>query len=141
VTAYDVHEWINDTLQVSEESLILILIDNEQKTVYIKLVEQQHVDAIVTRTGGVVEFKHLSGEITHVRLEQTGMGPRRVRLQNRPHEVPNTEIYTALAPYGNVQSVVEERWSFNLRYKVYNGTRTAVIVLKLHIPSTMLVGV
>jgi hypothetical protein len=61
------------------------------------LVEQQYIDALVTRTGGIVEFKHPSGEITHVRLEQTGMGPRRMHLQNLPIEVPNTEIYTALA--------------------------------------------
>jgi hypothetical protein len=140
VTAYDVHEWVSDTLQVSEESVISILIDNQHKTIYIKLVEQQCIDALVTRTSGVVEFKHPSSEITHVRLEQTGMGPHRVRLQNLPIEVPNMEIYMTLAPYGNVQSVVEERWSPNLHYKVYNGMRTAVIVLKMHIPSTMLVG-
>jgi hypothetical protein len=126
LAAYDVHEWIYWTLQVREDSLIMMQIDNQQKRVYIKFTEQCYVDDILQRTNATVEYKHNTGEITQVRLE---MGTRRVRITNLPHEMPSSVIRTALTPYGTVQTITEETCSNSVRFKIYNGISTIVLSL------------
>jgi hypothetical protein len=44
MTVYDVHDWVFGALQVSKEYVISILVDNQLKTVHIKLVEQNDID-------------------------------------------------------------------------------------------------
>jgi hypothetical protein len=135
ISAFDIHEWIHSQLQVEEHSVLLIQIDGLRRQVFIKFTDPSYVHDILHVTHGTTVYKHTSGKISTVRLEIAGLGTHRIRLTNLPPEVPSTAISTALAPYGEIQSIHDETWSKHYRYVVPNGVRIVTMTLTKHIPS------
>jgi hypothetical protein len=103
--------------------------------VFIKLIDNKYVIDLLQTTKGQAEYNHHTGEITLVTISMAGMGNKRVRVANLPPEVPDKELKAALAPYGTVIDILEEKWSRAYRYVVANGIRQVMIMLTRHITS------
>ena len=68
-----------------------------------------------------------------------GLGTKRVRIANLPPEIYEITLRTHLAPYGEIGTVQDEKWSKAYRYAVANGIRNVSITLITHIPSYLTV--
>jgi hypothetical protein len=86
-------------------------------------------------TAGNIEYRHETGEISHVKIDIAGMGRKRIRIANLPPETPDTKIRQTMAKFGEITEITEEQWSKTYRYSVSNGIRIATIHLTQHIPS------
>lgn len=140
ISAFEIHEWIYEKLHIAEDSLNMIQIDGIRRHVYLKFVNECHVTELLRLSKGRMEYRHLSGEISIVRLEQAGMGTRKIRIANLPPETAEHTLRTALAPYGEVVSVQEESWSRMYRYKVANGIKVVMMKVRKHLPSHMAIA-
>jgi hypothetical protein len=137
ISAYHIHEWILEKLNLPEEELNMIQIDGPKRHVYIKFKNTERMQQILTDTEGQMKFKHDNREISKVTIEPAGMGMRRICIANLPPEVNDRTIKNMLMRYGKIKEITEETWSRNYRYKIYNGIRIVTINLKEHIPSHM----
>jgi hypothetical protein len=129
LTAYDIHEWIHSQLQVLENSVSMIQIDGIRRQVYIRFIDVSSVYDILRATNGETVYKHVTGEISPVRLMEAGMGSKRIRLANLPPEVSNNNIRVAMSRFGNVQTIQEETWAKHYRYNVSNGVKIITMTL------------
>jgi hypothetical protein len=129
------NEWMHSQLQVPDHSIFMMQIDGIRRLVYINFVEISYVQDILHATNGTTVYKHISGEISTVRLELAGMGTRRVRIDNVPPEVNNGTICAVLSQYGEIHSLQNETWSKAYRYVAANGIKVAVMSFTKHIPS------
>src|SRR5215475_14686293 len=84
ITAFDIHEWIHQTMRLQEEEVAMVQIDGAKRQVFIKLHDYQRVCAILLSTNGEGTFRHDNGEISSVRMEAAGLGIKQVRLANIP---------------------------------------------------------
>jgi hypothetical protein len=139
MTACDVHDWIFEVLQLSENEVRMIQIDGTKRQVVIKFAGQQSVINLLHATARQAECKHHTGEITQVAVSEAGMGFKRIRVANLPPEVKEEILKTALALYGTVMDIREEKWSRAYRYVVANGIRQVTMTLTKHIPSHLTV--
>ena len=135
ISAYDIHEWIHETMCLQEDEVAMVQIDGAKRRVYVKLHEYQRMCDILASTNGEGEFRYNNGEISTVRIEAAGPGTERVRLANIPPDVPNRIIKMVLERYGKMREVHVETWSQAYRYPVVNGIRATVVTLVSHIPS------
>jgi hypothetical protein len=103
--------------------------------VFIKLIDNKCVIDLFQTTKEQAEYKHHTGEITLVKISMAGTDNKRVRVASLPPEVPDKELKAALAPYGTVIDIQEEKWSRAYRYVVANGIRQVMTMLTRHIPS------
>ena len=140
ISAFEIHEWIYEQLHISEESLNMIQIDGIRRHVYLKFVNELYVTELLRMSKGRMEYRHLTGEISAVRLEPAGMGTRRIRIANLPPETAEDTLRTALAPYGDIVSIQEEVWSRTYRYKVANGIKVVMMKVRKHLPSHMAIA-
>jgi len=139
ISAFEIHEWIYDTLRLPEREVRMIQIDGTRRHVYIKLSTNDHANEI-NNTAGKMTYKHDNGEISTVRIEIAGMGTRKIRITDLPPEVTDQAISRAFTSYGEVLDIHHETWSNVYRYKVPNGIRTALTTIKKHIPSRMAIA-
>jgi hypothetical protein len=135
ISAHELHECIFSSLKVNEKSIIMIQNDGARRQVFLKFTEQHYANYILNETNGCVEYKHTNGETSLVKLELAGLGARRVTVANLPPELSAPAIRSALAPYGVVQSIREEKWATHYRYIVANGERVIQMTLTKHLPS------
>ena len=140
LSAYDIHEWIFENLQVDERVLTMIQIDATKRHVYLKFTEECHAVNILQTIRGPLECRHSTGETSKVRVEIAGMGTRRVRIANLPPEVPERTVRNALGPYGDTLAIQDEQWSSAYRYTVANGIKVATVKLNKHIPSHLIIA-
>jgi hypothetical protein len=52
LTAYEIHEWIQDQLRIPGHVVLMIQIDGTRRQVFIKLSEPKIVDDLLTSTKG-----------------------------------------------------------------------------------------
>ena len=62
ISAYEIHEWIHDHVQVSEQSLTMIQIDGIKRHVFMKFVNDIYIQNIVQSTNGSAEYRHVTGK-------------------------------------------------------------------------------
>jgi len=92
ITAYDIREWIYNTMCLQENEVAMFQIDCPIRHVYIKFRNDKKRQEILTSTNGHGEFRHKNGEISKVQIEAAGLGMRRARIANLPQKCP-TEQY------------------------------------------------
>jgi hypothetical protein len=92
-------------------------------------------------TNGSAEYKHVTGEISIVRIEPPGVVMRRIRIENLPPETPERTLRTALAPNGNIVTIQDEICSNAYRYRVPNGIKVIMMKKNKHLPSKMNIAV
>jgi len=134
ISAYNIHEWIHDTLRLAEEDVRMIQVDGPKRSVYIKFTNEDRLKEVIQDTNGLCEYKHENGEISQVRVEVAGMGMKKVRIAGLPPEIKEHTVKEHLTKFGEIR-IRDELWAAAFRYKVYNGVRIAEIKLKKHIPS------
>jgi hypothetical protein len=101
----------------------MIQIDGIKQHVYIKLADADSVHALLRDTAGQAEYKHPTGKMSIVHIALAGLGTKRIRIANLPPESSNDSLRAALAPYGKIMYIQNERWSKVYRYPVDNGVR------------------
>ena len=77
INAFQVHEWIYDSLQLPEEKIRMTQIDGFKRSVYIKFSKEDGIYDLQRATGGRVDFQHDSGEISNVVIETAVMGAQK----------------------------------------------------------------
>jgi len=130
ITAYQIHEWIHEQLELQEDDVRMIQIDGPRRRVYIKFINDARLQAVLRTTEGQLDYIHENGELSVVYIERTGMGVRRVRVANLPPEVQDRKLRDVISQYGNVRAITEEMWSREYRYPVSNGVRIVEMDLK-----------
>jgi len=96
ISAYELHEWIHEQLQVLEQSLTMIQIDVIKRHVFLKFVDDIYIQNILQSMNGSAEYRHVTGEIPILHLEVACMGMRRIRIANLPPEVTERSLRVAL---------------------------------------------
>jgi len=129
ITAYDNHEWILQLLGIPDHTVRMIQIDGTKRQVYVQLIDNVYVQALLRETNGEAEYKHHNRVLSIVNITMAGMCTKRVRIANLPSEVKEHAIRTALTRFGTVLAVIEEMWPNMYRYKVPNGVRQVTITL------------
>jgi hypothetical protein len=112
-------------MSLKESEVAMVQIDGPGRQVYIKFRDPNKKYDILRITNGQGEFKQVNGEISKLRIEEAGLGIRRVRLANIPPEISDRTIKVGLNRYGEVKEVKEENWSRAYCYPVANGIRMA----------------
>jgi hypothetical protein len=137
-SAFEIHEWIHDTMRLHEDEVAMIHIDGGKRQVFVKFHDYKRMSDILESTQGEGEFRHNNGEMSVVRIEAGGLGMKRVRLTNIPPEGPDSVLKTALERYGQVKEIHAETWSQAYSCPVENGIRVAMVTLVANIPSHLL---
>ena len=102
VSAFDIHEWIYETLHLQEHEVVMVQIDELRRHVYIKLREPQRMQAILTATQGQEDFRHENGEISKIRIEEPGLGMRGVSVASLPPEVDDKTLKMVMGAFGEI---------------------------------------
>jgi hypothetical protein len=101
------------------------------------MVDKDSMHTVLRGTCGQAEYKYPTGEIFMVNIDMAGIGTKRIRIANLPPEVHNGTVHEALAPFGKVLNIYEEKWA---RYSVPNGVRQVSLHLTRHLPSHMIIA-
>jgi len=105
ITAFEIHEWIHNTLRIPEQNVTMIQVDGVRRQVFIKMVNNDCVQTLLRDTSGEAKYKHRSGEVSTVGIAVAGLRTKHVRVANLPPEVPDTALTTSLAPFGKVLTI------------------------------------
>jgi hypothetical protein len=135
ITAYEIHEWIYNSLHLETEDVVIIQIDGPRRQVCIKTTHSTVVENLISRNKGESIYQYDSGETYKVIISQAGLGRRNVRIANLPPEMPEEIIRQHLGKYGQVAKIKEEKWANTYRYNVANGIRIVQMDLRTHISS------
>ena len=71
ISAYNIHEWIHDSLRLVEEDIQMIQVDGSKRRMFIKFFNEDKMKEILRDTNGTCEYKHDNSEISQVIVEMT----------------------------------------------------------------------
>ena len=140
VSAFEIHEWVYETLRIQEHDVVMIQIDGPMQHVYIKFRDPQRLQTLLEATQGHEDFRHENGKISKVRIEAVGLGMRRVRVACLPPKVEDGTLKMTLSKYGEIRDIQPEMWPNIYRYHVPNGVHVIRMSLVKHIPSHVMVA-
>ena len=140
INAFQIHEFVFESMGLTEDDICMLQIDGPRRKVYIKFVADHKLESTLRETQGLLTYRHIEGEQSTVRIERAGMGVREVRIANLPPEVPNRTISEALTKYGETLDIKADCWTTAYRYKISNGIRLVKFNLKKHMPSRMVIA-
>jgi len=129
-----------EEIRIQEQKVQTIQTDGVKRQVYVKLTDKDYMSSIINSTGGSGAYTHHTGEISRVEIAIAGMGYKKLRIANLPHEVVDDTLRTTLAPFGQVLDIQNENWARTYRYTVDNGIRQVTIVLTQHVPSHLVIA-
>jgi hypothetical protein len=109
ITAFHVHEWIHETMNLTEDDVRMIQIDGPRRRVYMKFVTNARMLKVLQDTKGTLEYRHDNGEQSYVKIEIAGMGTRDIRLAALPSKIHDRVIKEVLSKYGEVTEMKEEQ--------------------------------
>jgi len=115
----------------------MIQIDGIKRHVFLKFVDDTYIQNILQSTNGSAEYRHVTGQISIVRLKVADMGMRRIRIANLLPEVNERSIRAALASYREIVSIQDEIWPKAYCYKVANRVKVIMMKLAKHLPYQM----
>lgn len=135
--AVDCHNFVRDVLKLSPTEVLAIQLDVAGgRKFYVKVTKPELCDQVVANQGGKYRFKFPDGNLGSVTaMHAVGLGTRTVRVFDLPPELDNDVIGAALAPYGTVARVVEEKWAGDYYYQCSSAVRRVQIALTKHVPS------
>jgi hypothetical protein len=139
ITAYDIHEWLQEEIHIQEQKVQTIEIDGIKRQVFVKMTDKDYM-SIIHSTGGSGTYTHHTGEISRVAIAVAGIGCKKLRVANLPPEVMDDTLRTALAPFGQIMDIQKEKWARTYRYIVDNGIRQVTMVLTQHVPSHLVIA-
>ena len=116
ISAYEIHEWLYETLCLQESEVNMIQIDGPKRQFYIKVSDPLRMQELLTSTEGQAEYRHKNGVISKVRIEAVGLGLRKIWIANLPPEVPDRTIRMALRQFGEIRDIHNDTWSNKYRY-------------------------
>jgi hypothetical protein len=99
ITSHHIHDWIYESLKLSETDVRMIQIDGPLRRGYKKFNNLDRALSVLQETAGRREFRHDTGELSIVHIDWAGMGVRRIQIANLPPEVPDQIIRGVLSPY------------------------------------------
>jgi hypothetical protein len=108
ISAYNIHEWIFESLRLEVDDLFMIQVDGPKRHVCIKFKNTDKLQQILSANKAQHDFKHENGEISKVQIEHAGMGIRNIRIANLPPEVSERAIHSTLSRYGEVKEIKAE---------------------------------
>jgi hypothetical protein len=99
ISAFNVHEWVFETLRLAEDDLQMIQADGPKRNVYIKFKSADKQHKALQDMKEQHEYEHEKVEISQVTIEPAGMEMRTVRIAKLPPEVNNRTITNTLTQY------------------------------------------
>jgi len=92
INAFQIHEWLYETLRLTEDDVRVIQIDGPLGKEYVKFVNSERMMRVLQPIQGDLDFYHENRVISKVTVEITGGGSRRVRVTTFPSEVTEAQI-------------------------------------------------
>jgi len=111
INAFQIHEWLYETVRLTEDDVRLIQVDGPLRIVYVKFVNSECMMRVLQPMKGDLDFNHETGEISKVRVDIARVGTRRVRVSTLPPEVTEAQIMNAMTTYGEVKKIHDDVWS------------------------------
>jgi len=103
INAYQIHKWLDETVHIKEGEVRVIQIDGPLRKVYVKFISSESMMRVLQPIQGDINFHHVNGEISKVKIDIAGVGIRRVRVSTLPPEVTGTQIINVMSNYGDVK--------------------------------------
>jgi len=97
LTAYVIHDWINDFLKVEESDISMIQIDGPKRQAHIKIAAAQRSMGTLNEMNWSMQYDHCKGRRSTVTITLAGLGMRNARIDNPPPQVPMSAIQPARA--------------------------------------------
>ena len=137
-SAMEVHNFIENKLQLNEDQIDTIQLVAQDRFIYIKVTSVTIMQRILNQyTNEEIAFTYGNGEITKVSVDIAIGNLITVRVFDLPPEVPDEILKAKLQLYGTVHDIRKEKWSQQYNLKVYNGVRAAKMNIKTNIPNSM----
>jgi len=135
INAFQIHEWLYETVRLTKDDVRVIQIDGSLRKGYVKFVNSERMMRVLQPIQGDLDFYHENGVISKVTVEIAVVRSRRVRVTTFPPEVTEAQIPNVMSTYGEIKKIHDEIWSHAYRFKVKTGVRLVDISLKKRIPS------
>jgi len=74
ITAHDIHEWIYVTLRLPDSDVHTLQINGFRRQVYIKVTNIEIVQIVLHKTGGQIEYKYPTRQVSTVNLAMAFLG-------------------------------------------------------------------
>lgn len=139
-TAYEIHQWLEENINVREDELDTLQLVSKQNAVYIKFNNQLSYEKHLQLHTGTSTIQLMNGATTTVNITAGEFDTTTVRILNVPPEVPNDRIMHVLQTYGKVQEIINEKWSKKYRFQVDTGIRLVNMQINKQIPSTLYIA-